>query len=373
MAAPQHRPWRIVHSEASTGWGGQEHRVLAELAGFQQRGSAVWLLAPSRAKVFSRAQAAKVPVVPLDAPKWMFPFTALRLASWLRRERVEIVNTHSSRDGWLVGVASRLAKTPLLIRSRHIDVDYPNRWLSRHAFTTFADHVLTTSSRITEHFQEMFRLPADRITTLPTGIDLARFTPDGPKAELPASVPPGGPRIGMISVLRSWKGYETFVGAAKILRDEKFPAHFVIAGEGPIQSWIEGWLERDGLQANVTLLGHREDVPAVLRALDVLVIPSTKHEGVPQIGLQAMAVRTPVIGSDVGGIPDIVRPGETGRLFAAGDAKQLAARIRETLGNKAETAALAGQALAKVRAEHSLEVMLDKLDALYERHLGTAR
>ncbi|MEK7678534.1 MAG: glycosyltransferase [Verrucomicrobiota bacterium] len=146
MTAP-HRHWRIVHSEASLGWGGQEHRIMAELAGFQKRGCNVWLLAPARSEIFQRAKSAGVPSEPLAQERWMFPFAVLKTAAWLRWLRPRVVNTHSSRDGWLVGLAARFARVPLLVRTRHIDVDYPNPWVSRHAFTTFADHVLTTSDK----------------------------------------------------------------------------------------------------------------------------------------------------------------------------------------------------------------------------------
>jgi hypothetical protein len=125
------RTWRIVHSEASLGWGGQEHRVLAELKGFQQRGAWVALLAPGHSEVFQRAREAGIKVQILDTRKSRYPFTALRLKRWLRVNDVQVVNTHSSRDGYLVGAAARLARVPLLIRSRHIDVDYPKPRISR--------------------------------------------------------------------------------------------------------------------------------------------------------------------------------------------------------------------------------------------------
>ena len=189
--------------------------MLAELAGFQKRGCPVWLLAPEPAALFRRAQEAGIPTVPLNVSKLRFPFNAVRLARWLRRERIEVLNPHSSRDGWLLGVAGRLARVPLIIRSRHIDVDYPNAWFSRHAFTTLADHVITTSDKITAHFQATFGLSGDRITTVPTGIDLTRFSPDGPKADW-GPLPPGAARFGMVSVLRSWKGHATFLAAAAI-------------------------------------------------------------------------------------------------------------------------------------------------------------
>ncbi len=366
-----YRPWRIVHSECSLGWGGQEHRVLAELEGFKRRGCAVWLLAPQEAEVFKRARAAGIPTQPLNVARLLYPLNALKLASWLRRNRVQIVNTHSSRDGWLVGVAARLARLPLVIRTRHIDVDYPNRWLSRHAFTTLADHVLTTSARITAHLQEMFALPDERISTVPTGIDLGCFQPDGPCAELvPRLAQKSTPLIGMISVLRSWKGHPVFLNAAKQLVDAGLKAHFVIVGAGPIRQRIEQQIAALGLGEVVTLTGHREDVPEALRALSVLVAPSTAHEGVPQIGLQALACKTPVVGSDVGGIPEIIRHGETGRIFPSGDAGKLAACIRDAMTQTEATAAMTVRGRELVEANHSLDGMVQTLDTLYRRKLG---
>ncbi len=293
------RFWRIAHSECSLGWGGQEHRILAELVGFQKRGSRVWLLAPTESQVYQRAQQANMPALPLDVAKYRFPFNAFLLAHWLRRERIEILNSHSSRDGWLLGIAGRLARVPLLIRSRHIDVDYPNRWISRHAFTTLADHVITTSSKITGKFQNLFGLPASRISTVPTGVDLKRFHPNGPKARLPLPEETAGlPLIGMVSVLRSWKGHPIFFKAVRILNHAGVRAHFVVVGGGAPVEYFENLAREEGVRAHVTFTGHREDVPEILRALSLLVIPSTRHEGVPQIGLQALACRTPVIASD---------------------------------------------------------------------------
>ena len=368
MAAQSQRPWRIVHSENSNGWGGQEHRVLAELAGFQQRGHQVWLLAAPDSQILQRARLANIAVVPLNFSKLRLPLNVLRLARWLKRERIEVLNPHSSRDGWLLGIAGRLAGVPLIIRTRHIDVDYPNRWLSRHAFTTFADHVLTTSDKITRHFQAMFPLPDERISTVPTGIDLEFFSPSGNRAEFPG-IDQAKPLVGMVSVLRSWKGHSTFLQAAARLRDSGFAGHFVIVGDGPIRANIEKQIRELNLASSVTLTGYHEDVPSVLRALDVLVIASTKHEGVPQIGLQALAIQTPVVGSDVGGIPEIILPGETGRIFPAQNSGALAEAIQSTLDQSERTHQFCEQGRRLVEARYTLEAMLDQLELLYRRHI----
>jgi glycosyltransferase involved in cell wall biosynthesis len=364
------QPWRIVHSEASLGWGGQEHRVLAELKGFQQRGAWVALLAPEHSEVFQRAREIGIEVQTLNTRKSHYLITALRLKRWLRANNVQVVNTHSSRDGYVVGAAARLARVPLLIRSRHIDVDYPNPRLSRLAFTTFADHVLTTSEKISNHLKSTFNLADDHVSTVPTGIDLARFAPDGPKADLfEKGNPDQHPVVGMISVLRSWKGHSIFLEAAKLLKAQCIKARYVIVGEGPVRESILQKISECNLSVETTLTGYREDIPEVLRALDVLAIPSTGHEGIPQIGLQALACGTPVVGSDAGGIPEIIQPGETGRIVSARDATQLANAIEATLTEQEATRRMAENGRRLVEQHHGSDHMLDRLGKIYSRHL----
>lgn len=346
---------------------------MAELSGFQKRGSAVWLVADPRSQIIRRAGDEGMGVRPCMFDRRLLPLDAVRLALWLRRERIEVVNTHSSRDGWLLGISARLARTPLLIRSRHIDVSYPNPSVSRHAYTTFADHVLTTSQKITTHFQEIFSLENDQITTLPTGIDVNRFQPDGPKAELQGKRNPDAPPvIGMVSVLRSWKGHATFFEAIRKLDEAGRSFQFVVVGGGGSMETYIGMARQHGVEDKVQFVGHREDIPDVLRALDVLCIPSLRHEGVPQIGLQALACETSVVGSDCGGIPEIIQDGVTGRVFPAGDATALAARIAESIDQPDETLRMRKQGRRMIEQGHSLDSMLSRLDTLYRRHLGAS-
>lgn len=352
------------------GWGGQEIRTLAELTGFQARGSEVSLLAPEGSGILEHARKAGVPSVAMSMGRVHLPWGAIRLATWLRRKRIEILNAHSSRDGWMAGIAGRLARTPFIIRTRHIDVAYPNPWVSRQVFVTLADHVLTTSDRITRHLQETLRIPDGRISTVPTGVDLDVFNPEGERASLPPeNADPSLPIIGMVSVLRLAKGHDTFLAAARLLEDSGFRARYVIVGDGPGKERIANRIAELKLGHAVTMTGHRVDVPAVLRSLGALVLASIR-EGIPQVGLQALATRLPVVGSNVGGILEIIHHGETGRIFPVGDASALAASIRETLTDRAATEAMTLRGREMVERRHSLGAMLDRLDALYRQRLG---
>jgi len=361
----------IVHSEASLGWGGQEHRVLMELQGFKDRGSSVTLLAPKQSEIYKRSSSLGLAVKPLEVSKALYPVSAWRLCAWLRSKRIKIVNTHSSRDGYLVGVAARLAKVPLLIRSRHIDVSYPNPFISRHAFTTFADHVLTTSDKIAKGLCGEFGLNPDCITTVPTGIDLNRFCPKGDIADLRiVSGKKSTLVIGMISVLRSWKGHSVFIDALKHVQGYGINLQALIVGEGPQRGNIEKRINGSGQSDVIKLIGHREDIPQILRALDILVIPSTGHEGIPQIGLQALACGTAVIGTDAGGIPEIVIPDNTGRIVPANNAEELALAIKDTFINRETTNRYIQAGVSMVTQNHSQGHMLNKLEGIYRSRLG---
>ena len=362
--------WRIVHSEASRGWGGQERRVMAELLGFRARGHTVGLLAPERASIFSEAALHDLTRATVAEKRWAFPFEVVRTARWLRAFRADVVNTHSSRDGWIVGLAARLARTPLVIRSRHIDVRYPNAWISRHAFAHLCDHVITTSDKISKHLTTCFALPPTRVSTVATGIDLQQFHPAVVPAEIAlAGGLPGVPLVGMISVLRSWKGHATFFAAARQLREQGRRINFVVVGGGNPLDAYQAMARVAGVGDCVTFTGHREDVPELLRALSVLVIPSTQHEGVPQIGLQALASRTPVVGSDCGGIPEIIHDGKTGRIFPAGDAGALASNIAAALEQADVSRQMSARGRELVERCYSRDTMLDRLEEIYRRHL----
>ncbi|MEI9998455.1 MAG: glycosyltransferase [Verrucomicrobiota bacterium] len=172
----------------------------------------------------------------------------------------------------------------------------------------------------------------------------------------------------MISVLRSWKGHGTFLDAAStLLAAGKRKVHFVIAGDGPGRDELAAKLANPPWKGNVTLLGHRADVPNVLASLDVLVLPSFAHEGIPQIILQAQAMLRPVVATRIGGIPEVVKDGVTGLLIEPRDAAALAQKVALLLEDEALAQRLRKAGRAQIEARHSLDAMGGPLLALYER------
>jgi len=237
---------------------------MAELEWMRAHGQWVALAAHPESEIAKRAQEAGILFYPMDTHKTWLPLEILRLTIWMGANRVEIVNTHSSNDGWLAGVAAHLAVHPLLIRSRHIEVDYPNRFWSGIAYRVLPHHVITTSQRIADRLVEELDVPSARVTCIPTGVDLERFHfREKGTLHKELGLAPNIALVGMISVLRSWKGHATFLDAAAayLIRNVKRSVRFVIAGDGPGRETLEEKIAQEPWKDHVTLLGHRSDVP----------------------------------------------------------------------------------------------------------------
>lgn len=300
----------------------------------------------------------------------LFPWQLLRLLLCLRRVRPDVVNTHSSKDGWLAGLAARLAGVPCLIRSKHIDVDYPRKFSSRIAYGVLPHHTLTTSEKIRQKICQELSISTARVSNLPTGIDPAPYLDEiPPTLRLELKVTPETPLIGMISVIRSWKGHRFFLEAALELAAKLPQSHFVIVGDGPGHASLVETVLSLGLRHRIHCLGHRHDVPKILKALNVLVLPSTAHEGVPQIILQAQLARCPVVATSVGGIPEVVEDGITGRLVPPSNGEALARAIFNTLKLPEQTQAMVEQAHQRALRENTLDVMCQRTEEIYQRIL----
>jgi glycosyltransferase involved in cell wall biosynthesis len=211
------------------------------------------------------------------------------------------------------------------------------------------------------------------VVSIPTGVDLEAFHPcrvDPAHIREELGLEMETPLLGMIAVLRSWKGHVVFLQALRRVRERHPDVRAVLVGDGPFRSVIQDAISCHGLEASVHLLGHREDVAEILGGLDVIVSASTAAEGIPQALLQALAMRRPVVASDVGGIPEVIRPGKTGWLVPPGDPEALGGAIVEALADRAEAERMGEKGRQMVEADYSLQRMGERMEELYRSMLS---
>jgi glycosyltransferase involved in cell wall biosynthesis len=295
----------VVHTEASLGWGGQEIRVLTEMAGMLARGDRMLLLCPPEARIFGEAQARGIPKLQAVAGREQAggPACARCAKPTARRWRPDLVVTHSSTDSWLVALATRFWRAaPPLVRIRHISAPVGRNFVTRWLYGRAAAHVVTTGERLRRQLIGDLDLAGSHVTSVPTGIDLARYAPaDRGAARRRLGLAEEGLVIGIIATLRSWKGHRYLLDAFAQLEDTT--ARLFVVGDGPGFDNLKAQAEALGISARVTMPGNQADVAPWLAALDVFALPSYANEGVPQAIMQAQASGLPVISTPVGSIP----------------------------------------------------------------------
>jgi glycosyltransferase involved in cell wall biosynthesis len=357
---------RIIHTESSLGWGGQELRIIVEAQGMIGRGHDVRLAAPEESRVLAEARRRGIPTnaVPI-ARKNATGLLAMRRL--LAAGSADIVNCHSSTDSWLAALAlATLSGAPQLLRTRHISApisgDPATRWLYRSATA----HVVTTGERLREQVVRETGLAPARVTSVPTGVDLARFAPgERNAARARLGLPADAYVIGIVATLRSWKGHRFLVDAVAQARDPSWL--LVIVGDGPGAENLRKQVESLGIQAQVRMPGNQDDVVPWLQALDVFALPSYANEGVPQALMQAMACRVPVVSTPVGAIEEIVRDGATGLLVQPQSTEALLVALRRLHRDPALRERLALAGYEQARSRFGAPVMLDAMERIFER------
>jgi glycosyltransferase involved in cell wall biosynthesis len=357
---------KVLHTEASRGWGGQEIRILTEAAGMIARGHVVELACPADARIFAEAPRFGVTAHALPIGR-KNPAGLLALHSFLRSHRYDVINAHSSTDTWLVALACLGWRAPPLVRTRHISAPVPDNRATRWLYTRASAHVVTTGEALREQLMRNNGLPAGRVTSVPTGIDPQRFPATDPairharRVEL--GLPPEAPIVGIVATLRSWKGHRYLIEALRALPDPH--ARLVIVGDGPQRGALEAQTAALGLGHRVMFAGNRDDVAPWLQSFDIFALPSYANEGVPQALLQAMLTALGAVTTDAGAIPEIAVDGQTALVVPREDAAALAAALGRLFADPVLAAELGRAARERVLARHSLSSMLDRMESVF--------
>ncbi len=364
-------PLRIVHTEASLGWGGQEIRILSESQGLIRRGHEVRLLCPAEARIHAEAASWGVPVVALPIAKKRL--AGLRaLVEWFEANRCDVVNTHSSTDSWLAALAIlALGRPAVIVRTRHISAPVPRNFFTRWLYTRAAARVVTTGEALKKELVEKNGFPARMIESVPTGMDAGRYRPGGAgdRAAARAKLGLSAERmlIGIVATLRSWKGHRHLVEAMARLPESMA---LVIVGDGPQREALQSQITKLRLEDRVRMAGNQADVLPWLRALDIFALPSYANEGVPQALVQAMLVGLPCVTTAVGGIGEIAQHEHTAILVPPEDPAALAAAIAQLAADEGRRREL-GEAARKLCVEgYSQERMLDRMETVFRDATG---
>lgn len=303
-------------------------------------------------------------------------YLALRdLTRTLREGRYDLVHTHTSKAGFLGRLAAERAGIRHVVHTSHGNIfhGYFNPLVTRlyiamerRAARHTSRFIELTQGGVEEHLargigtRERFRVVFSGIDTAPCDGAIARR--DATRAAL--GIADGETLIGGVGRLEPVKGFAHFVAMARLLAEREPGLRFVLAGDG---AEAEA-LKRAG-EGRVAFLGRRDDIPDLMAAFDILVVPSI-NEGMGRVILEAGAAGTPVVASRVGGIPDIVDHGETGLLTAPGSPEELATAVLSLVHSSDLRRRMGDRARERVIPHFSLDAMVRRIEAIYEELLA---
>lgn len=362
--------FRILHTEASCGWGGQEIRILTESEGMIARGHSVSIACCSNAKIFHEAKLRNIPVIALPFHKKSVS-NLIAITKWLKQNahHFDIVNTHSSGDAWLIALANLLLrkKTPIMIRTRHVSTKVNRSWGTRWLYLKASKHIITTGQRLRETLHIQNNYPLSHMTSVPTGIDLDFFIPQEKTLSRQKIQIPNKPTLGILATLRSWKGHTFLLEAWKTLHQEFPQWQLLIVGDGPQRESLTQKTKDMQLSSSVIFLGNRDDTADCLNSMDIFVLPSYGNEGVPQSIMQAMACGLPVVSTTVGAIDEIVISNKTGYLVEPKNTEVFIEKLRELMGNIILRKNIGDAALAHAKMYFGSEIMLNKMTEVFSK------
>lgn len=356
---------RILHTEASAGWGGQEIRILREAEGMRLRGHEVYFAIMKGGVLAQRAREKGFVVYELDFRRSAWPFSLFKLLAIMGKHQVDIVNTHSSLDGWIGGIAARLSRRKI-IRTRHFSTAGKGGMNGRILYGVLADFIVTAGVMAVEPLIRHSGKSPDLVKSVPTGVDPALI--DGKAAEgfdlrKSLGIDAGTFLVGTACVMRSWKGIDDFLKAADLLRGQN-DIKWVIVGGGHEERY-RNLAKELRLEGIVYFTGHLENPFPAIRAFDAFALLSTANEGVPQASLQASYMRKPLIATPTGGLSEVCLHEATGLQVPVFDPSAVAAAAVRLKHDRDFAQRLGSNASDHVLKNYTFQQTLDGMEHAY--------
>jgi glycosyltransferase involved in cell wall biosynthesis len=388
-------PIKVLRVIARLNMGGPALHVAYLTSGLRSRGYETTLVAGSLARgedsMAFVADARDVQIVRIDElGREISPLrdllATIRLARLIRRERPQILHTHTAKAGTVGRVAALLAgprRPPIVVHTFHGHVlrgyfgplrslffRLLERWLA--ARTTA---LVAVSPQVRDDLVALGVARRDRFVVIRLGIELEERVAAEQNGRLESrrylGIPEDRFTVGWIGRMTAVKRTDDILVAFERLRSEGVEATLCLVGDGPDREQLERRAHELGIVRDTLFLGYQEDVAQFYAAFDALVLPSS-NEGTPVSAIEALAAGRPVVATRVGGVPDVVRDGEDGFLVEAGATDDLAERLARLARDPALRERLGSQGRERVLPRYAVERLVDDVDELYRSLLSEA-
>lgn len=302
----------------------------------------------------------------LCACVWHLIGGIVRLARILHNYNIDMLHPHDNLSKIIGGIAARCAGVKVVTHCRdELKNGFVEKVLKYYQYFVM-DKIITVSNKVRNLFILNGRVPA-RVVTIYNGIDPDLFNPDkidnSARAEM--RIENGCTVVGTVAVFDSCKGHVYLFEALERLKSEGLKNFkCLVVGDGREKENLVDFVEKSRLSKEVVFLGYRKDIPRLLRVLDILVIPSVQ-EAFPRVALEAMAMRVPVIATNVGGLPEAILDGKTGIIIPPKDIEALCNALKYLIENPKLREEMGRNGRRRVEKNFTIEENVVKTEQVY--------
>jgi glycosyltransferase involved in cell wall biosynthesis len=367
------RPLRILHVVANRWWTGTADPALDLARALKERGHSVSFACIRGDVLETHVRATGVELVEelsleRTARPWRLAAQIRALRRVLRAREIDVVHAHQTHDHWLAAVARRGTAAHLVRTVHHRRAAHAGpaaRWVLRRT-----DALIAVSPGIAERLRAV-GAPAAHVTVVSGAVDAARFSPAADGEAVRKELGLGDtPVAGCVARMVPGRGHDVLIRAAARLRDRLPEARLVLVGRGEERPALEGLVRELRLASTVLFAGYRgTDLPAVLAAMDCVVLLAVGSEESGRSALEAMAVGRPVVAAPVGALADVVVDGETGWLVDPAP-DPVAACLETVLRDRRRARQLGEAGRRRVEARFTPARRAEQVEAVYSQTLA---
>jgi glycosyltransferase involved in cell wall biosynthesis len=355
---------RIAHTESSMHMGGQELRILDQIQWLLNKGHSAWLLAHEDSAIHQEAIRRGIPTHTVPFRGSAHPQAVFEIAQFARHKRIQLIDCHSSSDA-CTAIAAKLFGVPI-VRSLHV-YEYKTDLIHKYLWLYGNNYIIVVSQLIADMLVRSGFADRQKISVIPTGIDLNRFRSDvnGCSIRREFNIGLNTKVISHIAMIRPDKGQTFFIRAVDRISDIHPDVRFLIVGSATKPEYLEDIKKEIAAlrhRDKVILTGFRQAVETVIAASDVIV-NTAFYEPMSQVIHQAFAMKKLVVASDTNGHVETIRHRETGFMFRSMDAESLAKTVLSVLGNN--TQQIREQAYLMALSKFGITTMMEKTLNIY--------
>ena len=362
----------ILHIYQNSKIGGVQQQLLSLLKAYNREWfHPIFCCLGPKEEMGKEIERTGIEFIPLNKLRYnrFSPGIVLELYRLMKKKQIHVVRTHRYRSNLYGRLAAFLAGVPVIIASVHDNYRTDKRLkriIMNRILSKITDKIVAVSEDVKKDILRYDSIDPSKIEVIPNGIDVERFNPERNTTDIRKefSLEEDDIVIGFIGRIVPAKGLEYLLNALPYLKEEFKNIKLLIVGEGSLVEELKERAKKNNIFDNILFTGRRRDIPEILASINIFVMPSIA-EGLPNALLEAMAMGKPIVTTEVGGIPEIVKNGFNGLLVPPRDTVSLSKAIKELISNDQLATKMGQAARDLVRDNLSIKAIAQKWQSIY--------